>query len=225
MDYYHIRITRTSNRSSDCLELDLSENILRSNIVTPYSQGKRFLCGGVLIDPFDIEAIQINKTPQPSSAYLPTIRARNAASTVLVVGIPDEWYVTEEGQVVTREFINSPPGAAGIVPELSTNQMSAQDEHFMQMAIAESRNSKDEKDGRVHPKVGVVVVKDGEVKATAFRGEIALGDQAEYTALERKLPSVDLTGAILYTTLNPVRVGAKRRRALIGSYEERLQEL
>jgi len=203
MNYYHVRITRRSDRGSDCVELDLSERNLLQSIVEPYKDGKKFLCGGILVDPFDIEAIQINKTSQPSSAYLPAIRARNAASSVLVIGIPDEWYVTEEGEVVTREFISTAPGAAPISPELSTNKMTGDDHRFMQMAIQESRQSEDENDGRVHPKVGAVVVKDGEVLATAHRGEIALGAHAEYIALERKLPSTDLRGATIYTTLEP----------------------
>jgi len=200
---YHVRITRRSDRGSDCVELDLSEKNLLQNIVEPYKDGKKFLCGGILVDPFDIEAIQINKTSQPSSAYLPAIRARNAASSFVVIGIPDEWYVTEEGEVVTREFINAAPGAVSVSPELSTNKMNEDDQRFMLIAIQESRKSKDENDGRVHPKVAVVVVKEGEVLAAAHRGEIALGDHAEYTALERKLSSTDLNGAAIYTTLEP----------------------
>jgi pyrimidine deaminase RibD-like protein len=71
------------------------------------------------------------------------------------------------------------------------------------MAIEESKQSKAEADGRVHPKVGVVVVREGNVLTTAHRGQISLGDHAEYTALERNLPSTDLTGSTLYTTLEP----------------------
>jgi len=108
--YYHVRITRLSNRSSDCLELDLSEKNLIANIVDPYKAGTKFLCGGTIIDPFDIDTLQINETPYPSSKYLPEIRARNAASKVVAM-IPDEWEVTEEGEVVTRKYISGPPGA------------------------------------------------------------------------------------------------------------------
>jgi len=79
----------------------------------------------------------------------------------------------------------------------------ASDHRFMQKAIEEARKSVAESDGKEHPKVGAVVVRDGKVLASAHRGEIALGDHAEYTVLERKLPSEDLTGATLYTTLEP----------------------
>jgi hypothetical protein len=91
------------------VELDLTEENLLDNIVGPYKAGKKLLCGGTIVDPFDIDTIQINETPQSSSEYLPMIRARNAASNVLTV-IPDEWEVTEEGEVVTRKFINVAPG-------------------------------------------------------------------------------------------------------------------
>lgn len=76
------------------------------------------------------------------------------------------------------------------------------DESYMRTAIQLAQKSKSE-DERIHPKVGVVVVSNGRILAKAYRGEIAQGDHAEYTALERKLVDVDLTGATIYTTLEP----------------------
>jgi hypothetical protein len=108
-DYYHLRITRISNRSSDLLELDLPEDKLRKYIVEAYHKGEKFLCGGTIVDPFDIETIRINRTNEPSSSYLPKIRAELSSSNV-IASIPEEWYVTEEGIDVTREFINFAPG-------------------------------------------------------------------------------------------------------------------
>jgi pyrimidine deaminase RibD-like protein/NTP pyrophosphatase (non-canonical NTP hydrolase) len=73
---------------------------------------------------------------------------------------------------------------------------------FMRMAIDASRKCKGE-DGRQHPKVGAVVVKDGQVLATSYRGELGEGEHAEFTALEKKLYEDILSGATVYTTLEP----------------------
>jgi len=80
----------------------------------------------------------------------------------------------------------------------------------MEMAVEEARKSKPE-DDRLHPKVGVVVVKNGEVLATAYRGELGEGDHAEFTAIEKKLRDVTIAGATVYTTLEPcTRRGATK---------------
>jgi pyrimidine deaminase RibD-like protein len=75
------------------------------------------------------------------------------------------------------------------------------DRRFARLAIEEARKSVAE-DRRVHPKVGVVIVKDGRVLATAHRGEFPKC-HAEYAALEKKLPDVPLAGSTVYTTLEP----------------------
>jgi pyrimidine deaminase RibD-like protein len=72
----------------------------------------------------------------------------------------------------------------------------------MTLAIAQARNCVSER-GRVSPKVGAVVTKGGAVLGSAYRGELAPGDHAEYTLLERKLKDATLAGATLFTTLEP----------------------
>ena len=72
---------------------------------------------------------------------------------------------------------------------------------FMRIAIAESEKSIPE-DSRPHPKVGVVVVKDGKIIAQAHRGEV-LKAHAEFIALEEKLQETIVAGATVYTTLEP----------------------
>jgi len=81
--------------------------------------------------------------------------------------------------------------------------MSTPDSKIMELAIEVAKKSKPESDNRIHPKVGVVVVKNGKVLATGCRGELCAGEHAEYTVLERKLKNKDLTGSTLYTTLEP----------------------
>src|SRR5262245_10064441 len=73
---------------------------------------------------------------------------------------------------------------------------------YMKLAIEEASKSRSE-DERTHPRVGVVVVKDGQILAKAHRGESNLGEHAEYTALERKLSNDVVAGATVYTTLEP----------------------
>jgi pyrimidine deaminase RibD-like protein/NTP pyrophosphatase (non-canonical NTP hydrolase) len=60
--------------------------------------------------------------------------------------------------------------------------------------------------GRLSPKVGAVLLKRGKVLAEAFRGELAPGDHAEFTLLQKKLLGRSLEGTILITTLEPCTV-------------------
>ena len=97
------------------------------------------------------------------------------------------------------------------------------DRKFMERAVEEARKSRTE-DGRIHPKVGVVIVKDGKELAVAYRGELDKGEHAEFTALERKLPDVEIAGATVYTTLEPctTQLSPTDRNALLPSSHRHL---
>lgn len=60
-----------------------------------------------------------------------------------------------------------------------------------------------DEDEKPHPRVGVVVAKDREILAVAHRGEIGAGAHAEFAVLEKKLPDDAVSGATVYTTLEP----------------------
>jgi pyrimidine deaminase RibD-like protein len=79
------------------------------------------------------------------------------------------------------------------------------DRAFCETAIAEAKKSVAEDDGRLHPHVGAVVVKDERVLATGYRGENGKGDHAEYSAMQ-KMNKADLEGCTVYTTLEPCSI-------------------
>jgi pyrimidine deaminase RibD-like protein len=81
--------------------------------------------------------------------------------------------------------------------------MPTEDElQYMKLAIAEARLSRFE-DGRIHPYVGAVVVRNGQKLGSAHRSDQSPGDHAEFTVLEKKLSDEVLAGCTVYTTLEP----------------------
>ena len=72
----------------------------------------------------------------------------------------------------------------------------------MLLAIQEARRSRGE-DGRIHPYVGAVVVRNGQVLGTACRGDLDPREHAEFGVLEKKLPRETLAGCTVYTSLEP----------------------
>lgn len=80
--------------------------------------------------------------------------------------------------------------------------MHKETDEFMQLAISEAEKCVSTRPN--DPKVGAVVVRDGEKINAAFRGETGPGHHAEFALLQKKIRSTDpLRGATLYTTLEP----------------------
>lgn len=89
---------------------------------------------------------------------------------------------------------------------------------LMEMAIEEMRKSvpdPNRTDGKPNPKVGAVIATvDGELIGKSHRGELRIGDHAEFTAIERHHRSTNLTGVVVYATLEPCAPGARNHPKL-----------
>lgn len=81
----------------------------------------------------------------------------------------------------------------------------SRDLKYMRMAIEEAKKSLrwQGQSQKVPPNVGVVIVKDDNILAKAHRSDIENENHAEFVALQRKCWGRDVTGATLYTTLEP----------------------
>jgi pyrimidine deaminase RibD-like protein len=80
--------------------------------------------------------------------------------------------------------------------------MSHQDIEAITLAISEA--AKSTSDDPDDPKVGAVLVKEGRIVESAYRGQFDPGNHAEFTLLHKILRSKERTaGATLYTTLEP----------------------
>lgn len=74
----------------------------------------------------------------------------------------------------------------------------------MEMALDEMLQSRSEHENRTDPLVGAVLCdKNGKLLGKTHRGNLRVGDHAEYTLIERLLKDKNLEGSTLYVTLEP----------------------
>lgn len=83
--------------------------------------------------------------------------------------------------------------------------------YYMELAIGAMKKLVNElnKDTQ-SPKVGAVLVFPDGTYETAYRGEFREGDHAEYTLLDKKLRTRDLSDCWLFATLEPCGPGARK---------------
>jgi len=93
---------------------------------------------------------------------------------------------------------------------MPSNSDSINPKMFMTLAIETMLSSiLEDRSDKSSPLVGAVLVMPNGKVEKAYRGEFSEGDHAEYTLLERKLASEDLTGSTLFVTLEPCAPGAR----------------
>ena len=89
---------------------------------------------------------------------------------------------------------------------------------LMELAIEEMYKSvpdPNRNDNKSNPKVGAVIAtQDGILISTSHRGELRIGDHAEFTAIERKNRGEKLDGYVMYATLEPCAPGARNHPKL-----------
>jgi pyrimidine deaminase RibD-like protein len=134
-----------------------------------------------------------------NNTYLTT---GNAVQTHLYKAAIASGHLTTKGNPIQGEFLVdiflTETGAEHI--------LTPQDRQFCQLAVDLARKSVAEDDGEPHPYVGAVVVKDGKVLASGYRGETGEGRHAEFCALKKindDVDNIDLSGCTVYTTLEP----------------------
>lgn len=75
---------------------------------------------------------------------------------------------------------------------------------LMELAVQEMEKSRSEHTEKPDPKVGAVLATtDGILIEKAHRGEVRIGNHAEFTIFERKLLDKSVEDSVLYTTLEP----------------------
>lgn len=112
---------------------------------------------------------------------------------------------------LTKNMANADESLADIIltDEGAEQILTPPDKKYCKLAVELARKSVAENDGELHPHVGAVVVKDGQVISTGYRGETGDGRHAEYCALRKindDVDNVDLSGCTVYTTVEPCSV-------------------
>jgi ATP-dependent DNA helicase RecG len=89
---------------------------------------------------------------------------------------------------------------------------------LMELAVEEMGKSipdPNRDDQKPNPKVGAVIAtQDGILIGKSHRGELRIGDHAEYTAIERHHRGSKLDGYVIYATLEPCAPGARNHPKL-----------
>jgi pyrimidine deaminase RibD-like protein len=99
------------------------------------------------------------------------------------------------------------------------------DRELMKLAVDLSRESKAENDGRIHPRVGAVIVnQDGVIISSGYRGRYTPGNHAEQEALV-EIPDDVIKGAVVYSTLEPCTFRGKQTPCCLRLIDKNISEV
>ena len=99
------------------------------------------------------------------------------------------------------------------------------DRELMLMAVNLSRQSKPEEDGRIHPRVGAVIVTpNGVIISTGYRGQHTRGNHAEQEALVGVREDA-VAGAVVYSTLEPCTFRGKQTPCCLRLLDRQIAEV
>jgi predicted nucleotide-binding protein len=107
--YFHVIITQKSKPELVEYKLDLNEEKLQSQFLTPFENGENIFVNGINISLDDLDRMSICKSKDHSSKTLPIIRLKTKNGD-LYPGLPDKWHFINECEDVTDDFIQGAPG-------------------------------------------------------------------------------------------------------------------
>src|SRR5208337_1011643 len=107
--FYHARIVLKPERAKDnpvlAYELDMTREHLMAKIARPFVGGRQFFCGGVVVNPSQVQEVRFSETQQSSTELAPFIAARHRSHNILLLD-PPEREVIWEGVDRTRTIID-----------------------------------------------------------------------------------------------------------------------
>jgi len=122
MSYYHVIAKIGKDENFHILFTDLTVEELSKNFVTPYKKNNPFFSGNDLIQPNDLQSIQVIRTERPNEDERNEInrksqehinRINDSYGDIFLVS-PGRGYspqdIAEVGEDVTKTFIKEPPG-------------------------------------------------------------------------------------------------------------------
>lgn len=118
--YYHVIVDLKSDQFYGEHKTDLTKEQLISRFIEPYEQGAPIVVNGKTVQPDELERITISESERTIESFIPSIRAEEEDSSIMVIGGPSHTHqAIRKAKDVTDDFIE---GAVGYKKALATTQ-------------------------------------------------------------------------------------------------------